>query len=103
MRIIGALELGDLNALSEPCPRGAARAWHAEISAASWSGSEDLLRRHPGALLDGSRALFDLGVDDYCVIARFNYDVQLVSMTYFGPFATAPWPKVRARKAKSVS
>lgn len=100
MKIVGALGLGDLNAYSEPCPIGAARAWYAEVSVASWSCDKDLIRRHPSVLLEGDRALFDLGVDDYCVIARINYEVQSVLMTYFGPRASALWPMRHARNTK---
>lgn len=104
MHISGALELEDLNGLSEPGPLGAARAWHAEVSAASWSDRTQLLGRFPSAQMDGDHVLFDLGEGDHCVIARFNYEMQSVLMKYFGTRASAVWPPTaRGRKAKKKS
>ncbi|MGI4876615.1 MAG: type II toxin-antitoxin system HigB family toxin [Janthinobacterium lividum] len=92
MRIADALRLRELNALSEPGPGSAARAWFAEVSAASWSDDADLRVRFPSVLISGNRLLFDLGDGGQCVIALVNYDVQVVLVRYCGPLATAPWP-----------
>ena len=103
MKIAGAHGLGSLTAGSTSCLAGAAAAWHAEVSRAAWSCEADLLDRHPHALIQDGRVLFDLGHDDHCVVVRVNYGMQSVLMTYIGPRSGAPWPKPRPRRSKAAS
>jgi len=98
MKIVGAHGLGDLIARSTPCLGEAVAAWHAEVTAARWTCDADLLARHPTAKTKDGYVQFDLGHEDHCVIARVNYGMQSVRMTYTGPRAGIPRPQRRARR-----
>jgi mRNA-degrading endonuclease HigB of HigAB toxin-antitoxin module len=98
MKVVGALLLGEMIATTEGELGGALAAWHAEACAAHWASVADLAGRHPEAEFDGDHVIFDLGHDGHCLIARVNYGVGSVLITYIGKRSRAP-NSVRRRGA----
>jgi mRNA interferase HigB len=61
------------------------KAWHAEVSAAAWKSPADVRRRHATAdFVAGNRVIFNIGGNNFRLVAKINYPARLVFICFLG-------------------
>jgi mRNA interferase HigB len=68
---------------THPQVEGRLKAWYHEVRAAEWSGPEDVKARYPSAsLLGDRRVVFNIGGNEYRLVAVVKYEYQLVYVRF---------------------
>jgi len=71
-------------------------AWHQVVNAASWSNAEDLKHTFPSADLVGRLVVFNVGGNNYRVIARVEFASHKVFVRHVlthAEYSTNAWKK----------
>ncbi|MCK4548302.1 MAG: type II toxin-antitoxin system HigB family toxin [Candidatus Eisenbacteria sp.] len=64
------------------------RAWLAEAEDAKWTSSRDVKRRYPSvSFLGGNRVIFNIGGNNYRLVASAAYNTDTVLVEWFGTHA----------------
>jgi len=93
MKLIGLIRLHALACRADRL-RGAARALHAELAAASWRKEADATAAFPNATLDAGRLVIDLD-DTHCAIVAVNYELGITVIEFAGGRVDMPAGKGR--------
>ena len=65
--------------------KGPLEAWHAEAEAATWKTPADVKEQFRNAsVLQDSRVVFNIKGNDYRLIVKINYPMQLVRVLWIG-------------------
>lgn len=61
------------------------RAWHAETKSAAWKSPANVKDKYRSAsILQGGRAVFNIGGNKYCLVVKTNYSFQIVYIRFIG-------------------
>ncbi len=64
------------------------KAWYQEASNASWANPNDIKVAYPSAsILSNNRVVFNIKGNHYRLIAKINYDYQMVWIRFIGTHA----------------
>lgn len=73
------------------------RAWFGEVSLAVWTGMADLKARYPHAsVVDAERVVFNIGGNNYRLVAKVWFSGQAVYVNFVGTHAEYDALDVRA-------
>ena len=68
--------------LRHPDAKTSLESWFAVVRAATWQTPADMKRVYPHADLVGCRTVFNIAGNKYRLIARLNYQTQVVFVLY---------------------
>lgn len=84
MRVISRKPLRDFG-IKHPAAQAELEAWYAEARAASWTTPANVKAKYGSAsILKNGRVVFNICGNKYRLIARINYDFQIVFIRFVG-------------------
>ena len=102
MKIVGLGDAQQQMVILGAAAAGAVAAWYAEAAAATWRSPLELAARFPTALLSPPDfVLFNLDEAGHCALARVNYGMQLMLVTFLGKKEAVAWPPAPPRATRA--
>ena len=88
MRIIRRRTLQEFWEAGHAKAEGPLRAWFAEVSRAEWRSMAELKQRFPHAsVIDSERVVFNIGGNDYRLVAKLWFPAKAVYIKFVGTHA----------------
>lgn len=88
MRIIALSSLRAFWEAGNSLAEGPLKAWHAEVSQATWGGMADIKARYPSSsVIDSERVVFNIHGNAYRLIVKIWFPGKIVYVKFVGTHA----------------